>query len=160
MPEGLLAGWREFEPQLVSRRVLLHQGVPLYPVGPWIFYALLLLLLGPFVLAGVMVNFPPLLAGWLAARQFADDRNVIALWRVLVGLPLFVMWFGLVTLLLAYFAVWWWALGYVLLTLAALKSLYRAKKLAVAVWNGLAHRALAQRAHEFHQSVLQTIPPA
>ena len=30
--------------------------------------------------------------GWLAARQFADDRNVIALWRILVGVPLFVIW--------------------------------------------------------------------
>ena len=159
VPEGLLAGWREFEPQLVSRRVRLHQGVPLFPVGPWSFYALLLLVLGPIVLAGALVNFPPLLAGWLAARKFADDRNVIALWRVLVGLPFFVMWFGIVTLLLAFFAGWWWALGYALLTLAALKSLYRTKKLAVAVWNGLAHRALARQAHEFHQSVLQTISP-
>jgi 1-acyl-sn-glycerol-3-phosphate acyltransferase len=159
VPEALLARWRELEPQLVSRRVLLHQGVPLFPVGPWVFYALLLLVLGPIVLAGAMVSLPPLLAGWVAARKLADDRNVIALWRVLVGLPLFVIWFGIVTLLLAFFAGWWWALGYVLLTFAALKSLYRAKKLAVAVWNGLAHRALARRAHEFHQSVLQTIPP-
>jgi len=70
-----------------------------------------------------------------------------------------VMWFGIVTLLLAFFAGWWWAPGYVVLTLVALKSLYRAKKLAVAVWNGLAHRALARQAHEFHQSVLQTISP-
>lgn len=159
VPEAVLARWRELEPQLISRRALLHQGVPLFPVGPWILYALLVLVLGPIVLAGAMVNLPPLLAGWLAARQFADDRNVIALWRVLVGLPLFVIWFSLVTLLLAFFAGWWWALGSVLLTLAALKSIYRAKKLAVAVWNGLAHGALAQRAHEFHQSVLQTISP-
>ena len=159
VPEAVLARWRDLEPHLVTRRALLHQGVPLFPVGPWIFYALLLLVLGPIVLAGALVNFPPLLGGWLAARQFADDRNVIALWRVLVGLPLFVMWFSFVTLLLAFFAGWWWGLGYVLLTLAALKSLYRAKKLAVAVWNGVAHRDLAGRAHEFHQSVLQTISP-
>ena len=30
------------------------------------------------VLAGALVNLPPLLAGWLAARKYADDLNVIA----------------------------------------------------------------------------------
>jgi hypothetical protein len=160
VPEPLLARWRELERQLASRHVLFHQGVPLFPVGPWTLYALLLLLLGPVVLAGAVANLPPLLAGWRAARKFADERNVVALWRILVGLPLFVFWFGGVTVLLAIFAGWLWVFGYALLTLVALKSLYRTKKLAVAVWNGLAHRPLAKRAHEFHQAVLQTLPSA
>jgi hypothetical protein len=55
---------------------------------------------------------------------------------------------------------WWWLPGYALLTFAGLELLYRAKKLAVAVWNGLAHRGLARRAREFHQTVLQTLPAA
>ena len=134
--------------------------MPLFPVGPWLLYAALLLVLGPLMLAGVLVNFPPLLVAWLAARKLADDLNVIALWRILVGLPLFLMWFGVVSVALVCFAGWGWGLGYVLLTWAALKSIYRVKKLAVAVWNGLAHRALFGPAHKFHQLVLQTIPPA
>ncbi|MGO8929812.1 MAG: 1-acyl-sn-glycerol-3-phosphate acyltransferase [Limisphaerales bacterium] len=158
VPEPLLARWRELEPRFASRRVLRHQGVPLFPVGPWMLYALLLLVLGPIVLAGALVNLPPLLAGWLAARKFADGPNVIALWRILVGLPLFVIWYGVVTIGLLFCGGWWWVLGYALLTFAALKSLYRTKKLAVAVWNGLAHRPLARRAHEYHQAVLQTLP--
>jgi hypothetical protein len=160
VPEPLLARWLELESQLSARGVLLHQGVPLFPVGGWLRYALLLLVLGPIVLAGAMVNLPPLLAGWFAARKFADDLNVIALWRILVGLPLFVIWFAGVSVLLALFAGWLWVPGYALLTLAALKSHYRTKKLAVAVWNRLAHRSLASYAHEFHQAVLQTLPPA
>jgi 1-acyl-sn-glycerol-3-phosphate acyltransferase len=158
--EPLLARWRELEPQLASRRALRHQGVPLFPVGPWLLYALLLLVLGPIVLAGALVNLPPLVAGWLAARKIADGPNVIALWRILVGLPLFVIWYGVVTIGLLFCGGWWWVLGYAVLTFAALKSLYRTKKLAVAVWNGLAHRPLARRAHEFHQAVLQTLPAA
>jgi hypothetical protein len=43
VPELLLARWRELEPRLAARRVLLHQGVPLFPIGPWMLYALLLL---------------------------------------------------------------------------------------------------------------------
>ena len=157
VPEPLSAGWRELAPQLAARRVLLHQGVPLFPAGPWIIYALLLLVLAPIVLAGMLANFPPLLLGWFAARKFADGPNVVALWRILVGLPLFVIWSGAVSVALALFAGWWWVLGYVLLTVAALKSLYRAKKIAVTVWNGLFHRDLARQAHAFHQAVLQTI---
>jgi len=135
----------------------MHQGVPLFPVGPWICYAAALVLLGPPVLAGVMVNLPPLLAAWLAARKSADDLNVIALWRILVGLPLFVLWFVGMGCGLAWFAGWPWLLGYALLTLVALKSLYRVKKLAVAVWNGLAHRDLTERAHGLDQAVLQSL---
>jgi hypothetical protein len=140
--------------------VLLHQGVPLFPIGPWVLYAALLLVLGPIVLAGALVNLPPLVAGGLAARKFADGPNVIALWRIMVGLPVLVLWVGFVTIMLLFCGGWWLLLGYALLTLAALKLLYRAKKLAVAVWNGLAHRRLARRAHEFHQAVLQTLPAA
>jgi 1-acyl-sn-glycerol-3-phosphate acyltransferase len=160
VPEPLLARWRELEPHLASRRVLLHQGVPLFPTGPWVLYAALLLVLGPIVLAGALVNLPPLLAGWLAARKFADGPNVIALWRILVGLPLLVLWFGFVTVALLFLGGWWWLPGYALLTFAGLELLYRAKKLAVAVWNGLANRRLARRAREFHQTVLQTLPAA
>ena len=133
--------------------------MPLFPVGPWLLYAVLLLVLGQLVLAGAAINLPPLLAAWLAARKRADDRNVIALWRILIGLPVFVIWFGVVSVSLALFTDWLWSLGYVMLTLVALKSLYRVKKLAVAVWNGWAHRNLAGRAHEFHRLVLQTLPP-
>jgi 1-acyl-sn-glycerol-3-phosphate acyltransferase len=158
VPEPLRAQGRELE--LATSQTLRHQGVPLFPVGPWLLYALLLLGLGPLVLAGALINLPPLLAGWLAARKLADDRNVIALWRILVGLPLFVLWFSVVCLLLGLVAGGWWALGYALLTLVALKSCYRVKKLGVAVWNGSAHRALAGRAHQFHQAVLQTLPAA
>ena len=158
VPELLLARWRELEPRLAARRVLLHQGVPLFPIGPWMLYALLLLVLGPIVLAGALVNLPPLLTGWLAARRFADGPNVIALWRILVGLPVLVIWVGLVSIALLFCGGWWWVLGYTLLTPAALKLHYRVKKLSVAVWNGLMHRSLARRAHEFHQAVLQTLP--
>jgi len=153
VPEPLSFQWRELTPQLATRRVLLHQGVPLYPVGTWTLHLVALLALGPIVLAGALVNAPPLFLGWLAARKCADDQNVIALWRILVGLPVFVVWFGIVNLLLAFFAGWAWVLGYILLTVAALKLLSRTKRLGVAVWNGLAHRDVAPRVQEFRQSV-------
>ena len=160
VPEPLSARWQNLKVQLATRRVLLYQGVPLFPVGSWMLYAALLLLLGPIVLAGIVMNLPPLLVAWLAARKLADDLNVIALWRILVGLPVFVLWFGVMSVSLALFAGWLWMVGYALLTLVSLESIYRVKKLFVAVWNGLAHRDLAESAHAFHQAVLQNIPSA
>ena len=160
VPEPLVAHWRELQPQLAARHVLLHQGVPLFPVGSWLLYALLLVVVGPIVLIGAAVNFPPLLAAWFAARKRADDLNVIALWRILVGLPIFVVWFGMISVSLVLLGGWLWLVSYAILTIVALKSLYRVKKLAVAVWNGLAHGNLAGAALEFHQLVLQTLPPA
>ena len=158
VPADVVAGWSELQQRLGSHRVLRHQGVPLFPVGPWLGYAALLAVLGPLVLAGALLNLPPLLAAWLAARRFADGRNVVALWRILVGLPLGGLWFAGMAAAIAHIAGWNWLLGYLLLTLAALKALYRAKKLAVAVWNGLVQRDLRVPAREFHQVVLDNLP--
>ena len=160
VPEPVATGWRELQQRLGSRRVLRHQGVPLFPLGPWLGYAALLALLGPLMLAGALLNLPPLLAAWLAARRFADGRNVIALWRTLVGAPLGAIWLLVMTVAVTCSAGWIWSLGYLLLTLAALKSLYRAKKLAVAVWNGLVQRDMRAPARAFHQLVLHHLPPS
>ncbi len=158
VPEAVAKGWRELHKCLESRWVLRHQGVPLFPVGPVLGYAALLTVLGPLVLAGALFNLPPVFAAWLAARRFADAPNVIALWRTLVGLPLGGIWLVGMAVAITYCAGWFWSLGYLLLTIAAIKSLYRSKKLAVAVWNRLANRKLMNQAHVFHQLVQQNLP--
>ena len=69
-----------------------HQRVPLVPMRfPWL-YGIALAALGPMVLVAGLVNGVPLLGGYLAGRILPDDTNVIALWRILVGFPLFVAW--------------------------------------------------------------------
>ena len=157
LPEPLMIGWRQLTQEFKSKGVLLHQGVPLFPTGGWLFYALLLAFLEPVVLTGALLNLPPLLAGWLAARRLADERNVITLWRILVGLPLFVIWFAAVSATSVIFGGWLWVAGYLILTIIGLKYFYRVKKLAVATWNGARHRELAPRALEFHRNVLKTL---
>ena len=157
VPEALKESWCELESPLATRRVWQHQRVPLFPKGPWVAYALLLAVTAPVVAAGALLNLPALLAGWLAARRLADDRNVIALWRILVGLPVLLVWFVAMLILTGFAGGWWWAAGYVGLTFTALKLFYRVRKLSVAVWNGLASRDLRSAALAFHQRVLNTI---
>ena len=159
VPDVIATAWSELQQRLGSRWVLRHQGVPLFPVGPWLGYAALLAVLGPLVFTGALLNLPPLFAAWLAARRLADAPNVIALWRTLVGLPLGGIWLVGMAAAITYCAGWIGSIGYLLLTIAAIKSLYRSKKLAVAVWNGLVHRRLMIQAHVFHQLVQQILPP-
>ena len=142
---------------MATRRLWQHQRVPLFPMGPWVVYALLLAVTAPMVVAGALLNLPPLLAGWLAARRFADDRNVIALWRILVGFPVMLVWFVVMLALAGVAGGWWWAAGYAGLTFIALKLSYRVRKLSVAVWNGLANRDLRSAALAFHQCVLDRV---
>ncbi len=157
VPEPLLACWREVEAELAARDVWRHQGVPLFPTRPWPLYALALALLTPIVLAGFVANLPPLLAGGLAAKKCADDRNVIALWRILVGVPVFALWFTLGSATLLATAGWPWVLVYFFLTWAALRGWYRTKKLAVAVGNAVRHGDSGPRIREFHLLLLRTL---
>lgn len=159
VPEPLSAEWRNLAAALAGRRVLRFQGVPLFPATSWFLDAGWLLFLGPVVLSGALANLPPLLLGWIAGRCLADGPNVIALWRLLVGLPVFVLWTGAVVLGLGGLAGWWWGLGHVALTVAALQALYGVKKRTVAVWNGMAHRDLVPRARAWRDRVRRTASP-
>ena len=156
--EPLGVDWNTFEQELGSRScaVLRHQGWPLFSAGSWFPSALWLIVLSPVVVAGALMNFPPLLAGWLAARRFADERNVIALWRILIGLPLLVLWLASLSVTIVCSSGWPWMVAYVALTLAALKGLHQLKKVAVIVWNELLHHSLAGRARELHQLIRRT----
>jgi hypothetical protein len=158
VPESLAAQGRELESRLAGCRVLRYQGVALFPNASWWQDAWCLLLAGPVVLAGGLINLPPLLAGYLAARRRADGPNVIALWRLLAGLPLSLLWWGLVSAALLGFGLGGWLAGYVLLTMSALHLTDRARQWAVSVWNGLICPHLAGPAREFRQSIQQTLP--
>ncbi len=89
-----------------------------------------LLGLGPVVLAGALANAVPLLAGWGAARRLADGPNVISLWKILVGVPVFVLWaVGVLatSMLLGHAA---WAALYLAFTHLGLASYHRVREAA------------------------------
>lgn len=158
IPELVSHDWRNLVGKFSSRRMLYHQGIPLFPGRPWWIYAVSLCLLAPLVLAGIFVNFLPLLMGWFAGKKFADDQNVIALWRLLIGLPIGLIWSLLVMVLLVFFCGWEWSLGYAVLTISALQLTSRTKKVAVAVWNGLLHRSITRQAWQFHKRLSENLP--
>jgi 1-acyl-sn-glycerol-3-phosphate acyltransferase len=158
VPEKVMNEWRGLEPALKGARLWFHQGVPLFPVGPPIFYLAALLVISPIVFTAIALNLPAFIAGWYAGKKFPDDRNVVSLWRILVGVPVFAIWAGLIVIAMPLLGKIWWLAAYVAVTCAGVKLYYRFKKCAVAVHNALRQPALRNRMLKFHQTVIQSMP--
>lgn len=86
---------QEFDALCLNCSPLLDQQVWRMPTQGTAKEFLILGLLAPVTWIAALLNAPPLLAAGLVARLKADDMNVVALWRVMVGLPAFVLWLGL-----------------------------------------------------------------
>lgn len=157
-PENIMQEWKRLESKLRDVKLWRHQGVPLFPVGPKALYVLAAFVIAPFVLAAIVLNLPAFAAGWFAGRKIPDDRNVISLWKILVGIPVFALWISAVMLGLALAEKFWWLAGYGAITWLGLRFYYRFKKIAVAVHNGLRHPALRPRMLALHQLALQSMP--
>lgn len=158
VPEKIMAGWRTLEPELQRARLWRYQGVPLFPIRPVVLYLAGLFFFAPVVLAAVAFNLPPFLAGWFAGKKFPDDRNVISLWKILVGVPGFALWIGAVVVTLCLLGKWLWLAAWALVTWAGLKRYRRFKKIAVAVHNALLEPRLRAPALAFQQTLLQNLP--
>ncbi len=160
IPPAVAAAWATWDERARGRRVLRHQRVPLFPLRrPWA-YVLALLLVAPVVVGGLLVNAPPLAVAWWAGRRIPDDTNVIALWRILTGVPLWALWWaGCGTA--GWLCGWWW-LPWVHLALSgtAVAGWYRLKKLAVVTWNGCRHPDLRPAALAVHRAVLGALHPS
>ena len=157
VPPAVEAAWRELEPELTKRPLWLHQGVPLFPMFSLPMYALLLAATALLALPGVVLNFPPLAAAAWAGRKFPDDRNVVSLWKVLVGIPTFLLWAGSLFVAAAISGHWLWLTGWLVATAMSLKLWYRVKKLAVVVHNGLRFPELRARVLAFRELVLKEV---
>ena len=160
VPEALQAAAAELEARIGTRRLLRHQGVPLVPMGPLALYAALLVLFTPLVAAAALVNALPLAAAGWAGWRLPDDRNVIALWRLLVGLPALLLWVIAICGLAVVLPDWRLPAGYMLLSVPGTLAWYRYKKLGVATLNGLAHPGLRAPMLAFREAVLRELDHA
>lgn len=156
VPESVAKEWHELA--LTNAKPWFHQGVPLFPTGPVLLYALALAVISPIVLAAIALNLPAFAAGWYAGKKFPDDRNVISLWKILVGTPVFALWSAAVTLTMLLLGKTWWWVAYVAITWLGLELYYRFKKLAVAVLNGFRYPELRPKMLAFHQTLLHSMP--
>lgn len=64
---------------------------PVLPDLPLVQESFRLLLLSMALLPAWILNLPTCLGAFILARKFADDTNVVTLWRILTGLPIFIL---------------------------------------------------------------------
>ena len=153
VPDHLVAQFDDFNARACERGLARHQGVPLFAESR-LAYTLAVLAAAPLLALAALLNLPVLLLSWLAAHKLAKEPNVIALARILVGLPLLAGW-GLATAgaALALGALKLWA-GCLAISWLGLLLCYRVRKLAVASFNSWFHPSLSQAALTLHRRVL------
>lgn len=157
LPGDAVAAWRNLEEKAHGRRLLRHQGVPLFPLRmPWAYVVLTALLALP-VFAGALLNLPPLAVAWWAGKRFPDDTNVIALWRILTGVPVLIVWAAAWLLTAATLGSGGLIIAYLVLSGLAVSGWYRLKKLAVVAWNGTFHPDLRDDALAVRHAVLAAL---
>ncbi|HSH02445.1 MAG TPA: 1-acyl-sn-glycerol-3-phosphate acyltransferase [Anaerolineae bacterium] len=157
VPAPILAAWQDLQAEREGRRLLFHQGAPLFPMGPRVLYLGLWLLLTPIILVAGLLNVLPLLAGYWLAEKMPDDRNVVSLWRAMGGCGLFLVQAPAVLLGTALMGVWWWGIVYVVISLVGMKLYYRWWKLTVAVHNGFRYPGLREKGLAFREVVLANL---
>ena len=112
-----------------------YNRVPLVPGGSIHTHTLTLIGLGPWVAFMLAANVPVLIAARLLAARLADDRNVISLYRLLVGLPLMILWGGLTLVAFVWLGQpWIWAIS-LSLSLIGLGSYDTVKRSWTVLWN-------------------------
>ena len=152
VPTAIASAFDRLDQESDRRGLWRHQGVPLVPLAhPWL-YALALAPLSILVLAALLLNLPPILCALAASRAFADARNVIALWRILVGLPVLGLWMITLAVLapLPFIA-------YLVVSALGLIAFHRTKKLAIAVHNWIRGRMLRGQLHALHRQLDEAV---
>jgi 1-acyl-sn-glycerol-3-phosphate acyltransferase len=158
-PGSLGDQWKALQQSGKWSSLWLHQGLPLFPLSRFLtpLYALWFAVAAPVVLLGGLLNAPPLLASFLAGKFCADERNVISLWRVLIGIPAALIWFLFVVSLTVMLGQWGVFFAYLAASGLGFLSYYRVKKLAVTIHNGLRFPECRDDALLFHRSVLASL---
>lgn len=139
VPRRLFDRWRSINARATENGLWRHQGVPLMPLRRWhlAFYVPWFLLIGPVVCLAAVVSGPALLLTGVLTKLFADDLNVVALIRLLVGTVAMTAWLAVLMVLCA-LTIGFEAVVFVpVISLAGLLLFYRTRKLAVVIHNGL-----------------------
>ena len=114
-------------------------------------------LLAPFVAAAAAINSLPLFAAYWAGKKFPDAPNVVALWRILVGAPLFFLWFVAVLAALVAVERGVWFLVFFMLTMIGWLAYQRGRQLFVAGWNGIRVPQLRNKYLEFQRLLVEVL---
>jgi 1-acyl-sn-glycerol-3-phosphate acyltransferase len=160
VPGAIAQAFDRLDARCRARGLLRHQGVPLMPMANPALYLLAVVPLGLVVLGALALNLPPLLLAAAAARKFADGRNVVALWRILIGIPALGLWIlALACMSFVLPAPQWLAL-YAGVSACGLAFFYRTKKLVISLYNLFRSPAIRGELMSLHELVRTAVSHA
>ena len=127
---------------LIERhRPWLFQGVPLVSTHP-VSDSLRLALCLPFAILMAGLNIPVLVPAWWSGRFLADDRNVIAFWRFVIGAPFLALWAGCIVASSVWIGRPEWILFWAASSAGGVATMQCVRKLAVQLGNTLFRRRM------------------
>jgi hypothetical protein len=157
MPDEIRRGDEIWQRYCVERRLWRHQGVPLFPLRSLFPYLLAAVALSAVVLPGLLVQALPMGMALLAGNSMADDTNVIALWRILIGVPVALLWNAALVAVLLGTGTGWWLLPCWIFSMGMLFFWYRWKKTMVVAWNGIWHGDLRADALAWRAATIKAL---
>lgn len=155
IPEEVRVRDMIWQRRCAGRRLWRHQGVPLFPLRSLFPYLVAAFVLTLLVLPGLFLQSLPMGLAWMAGKIMADDTNVVALWRILVGVPMALLWNVALCALLLGTGAGWWIPAVWFASISMLFFWYRWKKTMVVTWNGLFYRDLQTDARAWHAATIQ-----
>ena len=143
-----------------DKRAFLHQGVPLLPAGSTWVYWLLWLITAPIYIAGAVFNLPIIAAALYAPKRFADENNVIALWRLLGALPAALAWWACIAAAAVMLHSLQLPAAYVALTAFWIRYHYHMRKLSVTCANSILLAAARPQLLALRETLLEEVGDA
>jgi 1-acyl-sn-glycerol-3-phosphate acyltransferase len=154
IPEELQASWVALRDEMRGSNLKQSEAASAFSAAPPWISLFAGILFAPFVAVGATLNFLPLAGAYWAGKKFSDAPNVITLWRILAGVPLFFLWFVAVFAGLAIAGRGAWILVFLLLTEMGWLAYQPMRQFLVAGWNGIRFPELRGQYLEFQKLLL------
>jgi 1-acyl-sn-glycerol-3-phosphate acyltransferase len=155
IPGKLQVSWKILREGLQSSNLLRSEAAtPFSSVFPWI-SLLGGVVLSAFVAASGLLNCLPIGGAFWAGKKLPDERNVITLWRILVGVPLFFLWFAAMLAGLTLAGKGLWFLLFLVLTMLGWIAYQPARQLLVWGWNGIRFLGLRRKYLSFQAALFE-----
>lgn len=155
LPPAVSAAWQDLCPALNQRRLLRHQGFPLFLDRPPWLHGLAAAIFSVPVIAAAVLNAPPLALAACAGAKLADAPNVIALWRILIGVPALLFWWLALAVATGFAGKSEWFLCGIILSVLGLLLSRRALKVTIAFFNAVQFQPLRRRMLAFYHLLHQ-----
>jgi hypothetical protein len=143
--------------RLIDRTAVDRAGVPRFSGHGVLWNVVWLAVQLPIVVLAALGNLLPLVGAWIAGRRLSDATNTIALWRIIVGVPLAVAWLLGVTALGILARFLWVIPAYAAITWLGLVAYPELCVRWPMLRNALAPRALAADVAAIRRSLLAAV---